>query len=416
MEDIDNIKMMASWCLGCLNKPCSKACPMNTNIPEFINKIKENKIEEAYQILVQNNLFTNVCGLVCPQEKQCQGNCVRGIKSSPTQIGKLEVFVNDWAVKNNIKPKIEQLEINPKIKVAIIGAGPAGLSCSYELAKRGIKSVIFEKEEVLGGILNYGIPDFRLDKKIIDRIIDILKDLGVEFKLGQELGKNISIKELKEQYDFVFVGIGAELSSCYNLTDEKNDSIYNSDTFLRAYNFKQYLKNLGKVVVIGGGNVAMDSARVALRMGAEEVSILYRRDEAHMPARKDELESAIKEGVNWIELTRAYKANLKDGKIVSVHCNKTQIIDGKAVDIEGEEFDYDANTVVFAIGLKPNKELLQKEGLELTEWGTIKVDENGQTSIEDVYAGGDVAENKSVVCKALAAGKKVALAIVEKVE
>lgn len=414
MEEIEEIKLKANWCLGCKNKPCSNGCPMKTNIPEFISKIKENKLEEAYNILIQNNIFSHVCSLVCPQEKQCEGSCIRGIKSTPTEIGKLEAFVNEWAMKNNIKPKIEREEKRDK-KVAIVGGGPAGLSCSYELAKSGVKSVVFEKEEVLGGILSYGIPDFRLDKKIIDRIIEILKDLGVEFRLGQELGKNISIKELKKEFDYVFIGIGAELSTTYKLTDEKIGNVYNSDEFLRHYNFNDYIKDLGNVVVIGGGNVAMDCARASVKMGANKTSILYRRDKAHMPARNQELKDAIEDGVIWKELTRVNNANIKDKKMVSVHCNKTEIIDGKAVDVEGEEFDYDADTVVFAIGLKPNRELLEKEGLKLTEWGTILVDEKNETSIENVYSGGDVTDNKSVVCKALASGKKAANSIIEKI-
>ncbi|MBR1540091.1 MAG: NAD(P)-dependent oxidoreductase [Clostridia bacterium] len=415
MNNLKEVKQKANWCLGCKNRPCSNACPMHTSIPEFIEKIKEDKIEEAYQILIQNNLFSHVCGLICPQENQCEGSCVRGIKGNPTEIGKLEVFVNEWAVENQIEPKIFQKEGVSGRKVAIIGAGPAGLSCAFELAKEGVRSVVFEKEEVLGGILNYGIPDFRLEKKIIDKMIQVLKKMGVEFRLGHALGKNISIVELKEEYDFVFIGIGAELSSMYKLADQKLDSVYDSDTFLRAYNDKNFISNLGKVVVIGGGNVAMDSARVAIRMGAEEVSILYRRDEAHMPARKVELADCKKDGVKWIELTRVDRANIENGKMLSVHCNKTEIIDGKAQDVEGKEFDYEADTVVFAIGLKPNKELLEKEGLEITDWGTIQVDENYKTSIENVYAGGDVAENKSVVCKALASGKKAAEAITEKI-
>ena len=382
---------------------------------ELKQKIKEEKYEEAYNILIENNLFSHVCSLVCPQENQCQGACIRGIKSTSTEIGSLENFVNEWAIQNNIKPHISQENGREDIKVAIVGAGPAGLSCSYELAKKGIKSIVFEKEEVLGGILHYGIPDFRLDKKIIDRIVEVLKKLGVEFKIGQELGRNISISKLKKEYDFVFLGIGAELSSMYSLSNEKIETVYDSDTFLRAYNYKNFIPNLGKVVIIGGGNVAMDSARAAVRMGAEEVSILYRRDEEHMPARKKELEDCIKDGVEWIELTRVDRANLKDGKIISVHCNKTEIVDGKAQDVIGEEFDYEANTVVFAIGLKPNKELIQNEGLELTDWGTIKVDENNETSIQNVYSGGDVTENKSVVCKALASGKKAAESIISKV-
>lgn len=415
INNLELIKNQANWCLGCKTRPCSKACPMKTSIPEFIEKIKLDKIEEAYNTLIENNIFSHVCSLVCPQEDQCEGSCVRGIKTTPTQIGELEKFVNEWAIENNIKPKISQNKTIDSVKVAIIGSGPAGLSCSYELIKKGVKSVVFEKEEILGGILSYGIPDFRLDKKIVNRIIDELKELGVEFKTGQELGKNISIKELKSQYDYIFIGIGNEVPSSYKLSSEKLDNIYNSDEFLKAYNSKKFIKNLGKVVIIGGGNVAMDSARSALKMGAEEVSILYRRDKAHMPARDIELEEALDDGVKWVELTRVNNVNLEDGKIKSVHCNKTQIIDGKAVDIDGEEFDYEANTVVFGIGSKPNKELLEKEGLKLTERGNILVDENNETSIENVYSGGDVIGNRQVVCEALASGKKAAISILNKI-
>lgn len=414
MEDIENILKEADWCLGCIAKPCSKACPMNTNIPEFIAKVKEKDFEKAYNILIENNLFSHVCSLVCPQEDQCQGACVRGIKTEPTKIGKIEAFVNAWAIKNNIKPLIPQKEIKEDIKVAVVGGGPAGLSFSYELAKNGIKSTIFEKENVLGGILTYGIPDFRLDKQTVENIVNILKSMGVEFKLNSELGKNISIKKLKDKYNYVFLGIGAEISSMYKLSEEEIDSVYDSDTFLRAYNYKNFIPNLGKVVVIGGGNVAMDSARAAVHMGAKKVSILYRRDRAHMPAREIELEEALNDGVKFKELTRVDHANIKNGKLKSVHCNRTKIIEGKAVDVLNDEFNFEADTVVFAIGLKPNKEILLNEGIKLSDWGTIEVDENNQTNIENVYAGGDVVDNKSVVCKALASGKKAAEAILKK--
>lgn len=415
MEELEDIQKEAAWCLGCKMKPCSNACPMHTNIPEFIAKVKENKFEEAYNILIENNLFSHVCSLVCPQEDQCQGSCVRGIKSEPTKIGKIEAFVNDWAIKNNYKAMIPQKEIRNDVKVAVIGAGPAGLSFSYELAKNGIQSTVFEKEKVLGGILAYGIPDFRLNKDIIENIVNVLKTLGVKFELGAELGKNIFIKDLKKEYDYIFLGIGAELASMYSLSNEEIDSVYDSDTFLRAYNYKNFIPNLKKVVVIGGGNVAMDSARAAIHMGAEKVSILYRRDREHMPAREIELEEAIKDGVEFKELVRVDSANIDNGKLKSLHCNRTQIIDGKAVDIPNDEFDFEADTVVFAIGLKPNKELLINEGIKLSDWGTIEVNENNQTNIENVYAGGDVVDNKSVVCKALAAGKKTAKIILNQI-
>lgn len=383
----EEIKTMAEWCLGCKAKPCSKACPMHTNIPEFIEKIKQENFKEAYDILIENNLFSHVCSLVCPQESQCEGSCVRGIKQTPTKIGNLERAVNEWALENELKPNIKKVDFKENSKkVALIGSGPSSLSCSYELIKNGIRPVVYEKENVLGGLLTYGIPDFRLDKKIVNRIIDILGNCGVQFKTGIELGKDINIESLKKEYDYIFIGIGAELSSMYKLSDENLKGIYNSDEFLKAYNYGHSIEKLGKVVVIGGGNVAMDSARAAIRMGAEKVSILYRRDREYMPARKVELEDCLKDGVKFIELTRVASAMSLNGKIKNLECVRTKIIDGKAVDTD-EEFEYEADTVIFAIGLKPNKELLKNEGIELTDWGNIKVDDRGETSIKNVFAG-----------------------------
>lgn len=413
--NVKEIKEKATLCLECKSKPCSEACPMHTNIPEFIKEIKNENLKKAYDILIQNNLFSYVCSKICPQENQCEGSCIRGIKGEPTKIGELEKFINIWAKENNIKPNINIQKNKTNKSVAIVGAGPAGLSCSFELIKYGIKSTVFEKETIYGGILSYGIPDFRLDKECINDIINVLKELGVEFKLGVQLGKNITLKDLRNKYDYVFLGLGAENSSTYRLSDENLESVYNSDYFLRVYNSKKYIKNLGNVVVIGGGNVAMDTARAAIRMGAKSVSILYRRDIAHMPARKIELEEALSDGVKFEELTRVISANSTNGKIESVHCIKTMIVDGKAIDVEKNEFDYEANTVVFAIGLKPNKELLEGEGIVLTDWGTINVDETNQTNIENVYAGGDIVDNKSVVCKALASGKNAAISILKKI-
>ena len=412
--NLEEIKLKADWCLGCKTKPCSDACPMHTNIPGFIEEIKNDNIEKAYNILINNNIFSHVCSKICPQENQCEGSCIRKNKVASTQIGILENFVNDWAKENNKSAKIDCLPIKENIKVAIVGGGPAGLSCSYELIKNGIKSVVFEKENVLGGILSYGIPDFRLEKDIIEDIVKKLESLGVEFRLGQVLGEDLTIIKLKEEYDYVFLGIGAELSSIYKLSEEKFENIYDSDEFLRAYNNKKYIKNLGNVVVIGGGNVAMDAARAAIYMGAETSTILFRRDRVHMPARECELEEALNDGVDFKELVRVVSAEGIDEKIEKVHCIKTKIVDGKAIDTE-EEFDFKANTVVFAIGLKPNRNLLEQEGIKLTDWGTIEVNEKNETSIENVYAGGDVVDNKSVVCKALASGKVAALSIIDKV-
>ena len=247
----------------------------------------------------------------------------------------------------------------------------------------------------------------------MEKVINILKKLGANFITNKELGKDFNLNELTKKYDSIFLGIGATKSSKYDLSDKKLENVYESDVFLRAYSQNNFIKNLGTVVVIGGGNVAMDSARVAVKMGASKVKILYRRDRSHMPAREVELDDAIKDGVEFKELTRVVSANDKDGKILSVNCVKTEIVDGKAVDVKNcEEFKEEANTVVFAIGLKPDAKLIESQGIKLNDWGYIKIDENGKTNLDNVYAGGDNTENKATVCMALAAGKKAASGII----
>lgn len=409
-----SVSECANYCLNCKLKPCSlKGCPMQTKIPEFIMEVKNENYEEAYKLLQENNAFSHICSIVCPQEEQCEGSCVRGIKSEPTNIGILEKFVNEWAIENKIEYKINKKESNGK-KVAVIGSGPAGLECSIELLKEGFEVDIFEKDETPGGILIYGIPDFRLSKDIVRNIVDKIKSLGGKFYTNRALGVDFDIKELSKKYDAVFVGIGAAKSSKYKLSDKEMSSIYDSDVFLRAYRENKYPKELGTVVVIGGGNVAMDCSRVAVRMGAKNVKILYRRDREHMPAREIELEDAIQDGVEFKELTRVESCNIENGKIVSVNCVKTEIIDGKAVDKNPlETFIEDANTIVFAIGLKPDKNLIIENGIELDDWGYIKIDENGKTNLENVFAGGDNTESKSTVCRALAAGKRAANGIMK---
>lgn len=410
MENIEEIKQKANWCLQCKTKPCmEKGCPIHTNIPEFISKIKEEKFKEAYDILQENNIFSHICGTICPQEEQCEGSCIRGIKQIPTSIGELEKFVNEWAEKNSYEFEYKVGEEKNK-NIAIIGSGPAGLECAYELRKNGYKVTIFEKDEDYGGILRYGIPDFRLSKDIIQNIIDKLKKMEIVFRNNTCFGKDIKIDDLKNEFDAIFLGIGAEKPSTYDLGDFEN--IYDSDTFLRAYNNRKYLEKLGDVVVIGGGNVAMDSARAAIRMNAKSVSILYRRDKDHMPARSIELEEAIEDGVKPVFLTRVIKGIGTGKKLEKLECIKTEIIDHKAIDIVNSEFEYKADSVVFAIGLKPNKELLQKQNIELNEYGLIKVDENCRTSIEKVYAGGDSVESKSTVCRAISSARTAAKAII----
>ncbi len=414
---MEGIKEKAEYCLNCKSKPCSiKGCPMQTKIPEFITEVKNENFKKAYDILQENNICSYICSIVCPQEEQCEGSCIKGIKSNPTSIGELEKFVNEWALENNYETKLTKLEDNGK-RVAIIGSGPAGLECASQLLQNGYEVDIYEKDEIPGGILVYGIPDFRLQKDIVKKVISKLECLGAKFITNIELGKDISLEKLSNEYDAVFLAIGASKSSTYNLSENELKNVYKSDVFLRAYSERKFIKNLGTVVVIGGGNVAMDSARVAVRMGAKKVKILYRRDREHMPAREIELEDAIKDGVEFKELTRVVSASEIDGNITKVNCIKTVIIQGKAVDEPGAiEFEEEANTVVFAIGLKPDRTLIESQGIELDDWGYIKINEDGRTNIPNVYAGGDNTESKSTVCRALAAGKKAAKGIMKNLE
>ncbi|MCR5185957.1 MAG: FAD-dependent oxidoreductase [Clostridia bacterium] len=414
MLDVD-IEEMANYCLNCKNKPCSnQGCPMHTPIPDFIDCIKNEKIDYAYKILTDNNIFSHICSIVCPQEKQCEGKCVRGIKGNPVSIGKLEKFVNQTAREDHLVILRNKKEKNGK-KVAIIGSGPAGLECAYELALAGFEVDVFEKENFAGGILKYGIPDFRLDKGKVDRVIRKIKKQGVHFYFKKCLGKNIDIQELKEDYDYIFISIGLSKQQSYQLNAEHLEGIYKSDKFLRAYYNKKYIENLGEVVIIGGGNVAMDCARVAIRMGATKSKILYRRDRNYMPASESELEDAINEGVEFKELVRVDSANGENGRVVTVNCAVTEIVDGKAVDKgDAELYTEKADTVVFAIGSKTDSKVLEACGLKTDEKGYLIVDENGMTSIENVYAGGDLTENNSTVCYALASGKRVAQKIIEK--
>lgn len=412
----NEIREKAEYCLNCKIKPCSiKGCPMQTKIPEFINEVKSENYKKAYDILMENNICSYICSIVCPQEEQCEGSCIRGIKSEPTHIGMLEKVVNDWAIKNEYEYEIKKKPSKGK-KIAIIGSGPAGIECAVELLKNGYDVDIYEKEEIPGGILVYGIPDFRLSKDIVKNVIKKIESLGANFITGKELGKDFLLEDISKKYDAVFLAIGATKSSTYSLSENELNNVYKSDVFLKAYNEKKYIDKLGTVVVIGGGNVAMDSARAAIRMGAKKVKILYRRDRAHMPAREIELKDAIADGVEFKELTRVVNANEINGKIKSVNCIKTEIVDGKAVDCESSEiFEEDADTVVFAIGLKPDKSLIESQGIELDDWGYIKIDENGKTNLSNVYAGGDNTESKSTVCRALAAGKKAAFGIMKSI-
>lgn len=414
MYNIEEIKEKASLCLNCKVPMCSnKGCPISTRIPEFISKIKENKLEEAYQILQENNILSEICSRVCPVEQQCMSKCVRGIKGEPVQINVLEQFINDWAKENNIKYNVNNAKEEINEKVAIIGSGPAGMACAVDLKKAGIKTVtIFEKEEKCGGILEYGIPDFRLSKDLVQSVINKIKEIGIEIKNKIEFGKDITLEDLKKQgYSKVFIGTGASVTTTYKLSEKHSKNIYQSDDFLKLYNIGKPVQKLGTVAVIGGGNVAIDSARVAKRTGAKEVYILYRRNEEFMPACKSELEDALKDGVQIKYLTRVIYAKVEDGKVKELNCIKTKIKDAKAVDIENSEFKIKADTVIFAIGSKVDKEFFSSMGIKV-ENGLIEVNKEYETNKPSVYAGGDLVENKSSVARAINTGKRAAQTII----
>lgn len=415
MENLDDILEQANKCLNCKNPLCMKGCPIATHIPEFIAKIKEKDFATAYNILHENNLMSEICSTVCPVENQCMGSCIRGIKGEPVQINYLEKFINNWAKENNIEYKTKIKNIANK-KVAIIGSGPAGMACAIELRKAGCDVTIFEKEEKFGGILEYGIPDFRLGRNTIINLIEELKAFDINFKNKCELGKDITINELKAQgYKEIFFGLGAQKQSTYWLTDESVKSIYKSDDFLKSYSNGEKIENLGTVIVIGGGNVAFDSARAALRMGAKEVYIVYRRNEELMPARKVELVDAINDGVKMIWQTKVIGTKVENGEIKEIECLKTKIENDKAVDIEGSNYTMKADSIIFAIGAKADEKFFENLGIK-TENGLICVDENYMTNIDGIYAGGDLVETKSSVCRAIATGKKAAKAILERKE
>lgn len=351
-----------------------------------------------------------ICSNVCPYEEYCTGNCIKGIKSEPVKVYKLEKFVNLWARNEGIK-YIPEAKKNNGIKIAIIGSGPAGISAAVELAKEGFGVTIFEKENNIGGLLTYGIPGFRLPRNATNTLKDVLDSLKITIKTNLKFGEDITIDKLKENgFKSILIAIGAGISSQYRLTNEENSNIYKADHILKEYNAKKTVKNLGDVVVIGGGNVATDSARAAIRMGAKSATILYRRNNEKMPAREIELEEAIKDGVKIIYNTKVKEAIIENKKIKQVKCVKTIENYNGLQEIENSEFYKEANSIIFAIGLKPNKEILQKEGIIL-ENDFIKIDENNKTNLEGVFASGDVMQSKATVCMAILEGKKAAKAI-----
>lgn len=421
----------AGRCLNCKNKPCMGGCPVNVKIPEFIALVAERKFEDAYHKIQETSSLPAVCGRVCPQENQCEKHCVRGIKGEPVAIGRLERFVADWYMKNG-KSAVSKPEHNGK-KVAIIGGGPAGLTCAGDLAKMGYAVSVFEAFHTAGGVLMYGIPEFRLPKDIVKAEIDKLKALGVEIHTDMVIGKVLSIDELLEEegFDAAFVGTGAGLPSFMNIEGEALNGVYSANEFLtrinlmKAYRFPEYDTPIymGKnVVVVGGGNVAMDAARCAKRLGAENVSIVYRRSEEEMPARREEVHHAKEEGIDFKLLCNPTRIlGNEDGCATQVECVRMELGEADASGrrrpqvVEGSEFLVDAEVVVIAIGQTPNPLIRNTTpDLETNKRGCIVVkEETGATSKEAVWAGGDVVTGAATVILAMGAGKTAAQSIDE---
>ena len=427
----------ANRCLNCKNMPCVDGCPVKIHIPEFISKIKEGDFEGAYQIITKSSSLPAVCGRVCPQETQCESKCVRGIKGESVGIGRLERFVADWhntfCTEEPVKP-----ESNGH-RVAIVGSGPSGLTCAGDLAKKGYEVTVFEALHTAGGVLVYGIPEFRLPKKIVAKEVDTLKKLGVHIETNVVIGKTLTIDELFEMgYEAVFVGSGAGLPNFMGIPGESLKGVYSANEFLTRSNLmKSYLQNPetpimkgGKVAVVGGGNVAMDAARTALRLGADKVYIVYRRSMEELPARREEVEHAEEEGIEFRLLCNPTEIlgynnpddarDPKNGFVTGMTCVKMELGEPdergrrRPVVIPDSEFTIDVDTVIMSIGTSPNPLIKSTtEGLEVNRWGGIVVNEDGLTSRNAVYAGGDAVTGAATVISAMGAGKIAAKAIDE---
>ena len=425
-------------CLGCKNMPCVSGCPVNIHIPEFIAKVKDGDFEGAYQIIHKTSSLPAVCGRVCPQETQCEAKCVRGIKGEPVGIGRLERFVADWHnAHSDVAPEVAPSNGH---RVAVVGSGPSGLTCAGDLAKKGYKVTVFEALHTAGGVLVYGIPEFRLPKSIVRKEVDNLVAMGVDVETNVVIGKTLTVDELFEQgFEAVFIGSGAGLPNFMGIPGESYKGVYSANEFLTRSNLMRAYREDpdtpimkgGKVAVVGGGNVAMDAARTALRLGADKVYIVYRRSMEELPARREEVEHAEEEGIVFLLLNNPVeilgyenpddRRDPRNGFVTGMKCIKMQLGEPdergrrRPIPIEGSEFVLDVDTVVISIGTSPNPLIKSTTaGLEVNKRGGIIVEEDtGATTKEGVYAGGDAVTGAATVISAMGAGKTAAKAIDE---
>lgn len=406
------IQEKVDYCLNCKIKPCElKGCPLGNHIPEMIKLLKEEKYKEAYIEISKTTVLPGVCGRICPHKKQCQGSCVRGIKGEPVSIGDLEAFTFDKANELGYS-LVDCYEKAEKInkKVAVVGGGPAGLTCAAFLAKSGVDVTIYEKYDQLGGILVHGIPDFRLPREIIKDSISKILELGINVEYNQELGKNITLNELKKKFDAIFLSVGANKSSKMGVDGEDLEGVYGGNELLEYANYPDFTNKI--VAVVGGGNVAMDCCRTIKRMGAKEVKVIYRRAEKQMPAEEKEIAEAKAEGIEFLFQNNIAKIIGKKN-VEKLELIKTKLIkkEGESrevpVNIDGSNYQIDVDIVVMALGSQVSDEILTL-GLTLNKWGNIIVDENYKTSDKKIYAGGDLAGMKGTVAWAAKSGREAA--------